>query len=396
MSADYPSSNRNKVKRIPKRGHYDKDTIYAILDQDFVCHLGFVANGQPFVIPTAYGRDGDTIYLHGATTSRLLTELQKGIPACMTVTLLDGIVAARSAFHSSMNYRSVVAFGKAKLIENAVAKGHALFVISEQILKGRWDEARAPIAKELKATSVLALEIEEASAKIRTGPPGDDQPDYNLPIWAGVIPIERRYGMPVPDPVLPSEIPLSKSTFNVHSRGGAIKPAFELSRPTGDEYANFYQNYISLVPDGHIIDILKQQQYTIHQFFKDIPDHKWDYRYAPDKWSIKQVLLHLIDTERVMAYRALRIGRGDQTELPGFEQNDFANYAAVDHLSKNDLLEEYRCVRQSTIRMFEHFEPAVFKNMGTASHAPVSTLALAYIIAGHELHHIRVLRSRYF
>lgn len=206
----FPKTDKNKIKRLPKRGHYDRETIYGILDAGFLCHVGFVLEGQPFVIPTAYGRDGDKIYLHGSSKSRMLTSLEKGIPVCLTVTHLDGLVLARSAFHHSMNYRSAVIFGTAHEVEGA-EKEHALFLISENILKGRWDEVRGPNEKEMKATSVLCVTIEEASAKIRTGPPGDDEEDYALPIWAGVVPVRQQYGPPEADPLLSEGIPLSKS-----------------------------------------------------------------------------------------------------------------------------------------------------------------------------------------
>lgn len=206
----FPKTDRNRVKRIPKRGHYDRDTIYPILDAGFICHVGFVVDGQPFVIPTSYGREGDAIYLHGSSKSRMMNSLDEGIPVCLTVTHVDGLVLARSAFHHSMNYRSAVVFGKAKEVEGE-EKEQALFIISENILRGRWDEVRGPTAKELKATSVLRLDIESASAKIRTGPPGDDEPDYALPIWAGVLPMTVAYGAPVADPLLRAGIPVSNS-----------------------------------------------------------------------------------------------------------------------------------------------------------------------------------------
>lgn len=208
---EYSKTDKNKVKRVPKRGHYDKETIFKILDSAFVCHVGFVVDGQPFVIPTAYGREGEKIYLHGATKSRMMQEMEKGIPVCITVTHLDGIVMARSAFHHSMNYRSVVVFGSAKLVEESSEKNRALYIISEQIAPGRWDEARVPSDKELKATSVLAVDIETASAKIRTGNAGDDKPDYDLDIWAGVLPIQMTIGEPIEDPLLKSGIELPTS-----------------------------------------------------------------------------------------------------------------------------------------------------------------------------------------
>ena len=167
----------------------------------FVGHVGFSMGPQPFVIPMAYGRNENKIYLHGATTSRLMSQVKQGIPVCLTVTHLDGIVLARSAFHHSMNYRSVVVFGRASEVSEE-QKEEALLIISEQILKGRWESVRKPNRKELKATTVLEFDIEEASAKIRTGPPKDDKEDYQLPIWAGVIPIEQTLREPVPDPEL--------------------------------------------------------------------------------------------------------------------------------------------------------------------------------------------------
>ncbi len=211
---DYPVTQRNKVKRLPKRGHYDRETVYSILDDGFLCHVGFTIEGQPYVIPTSYGRDGDKVYFHGSSKSRMLTHLDKGIPVCLTVTHLDGLVLARSAFHHSMNYRSALLFGTARLIEGE-EKEKALFLISESILKGRWDEVRGPNTQEMKATSVLCLDVETASAKIRTGPPGDDEEDYALPIWAGVLPISQQYGPPTNDPLLREGIPVSDSVKNI-------------------------------------------------------------------------------------------------------------------------------------------------------------------------------------
>ena len=218
MTNEYPRTPRNTVKRVPKRGHYDQETVYRILDDGFLAHVGFEVDGQPFVIPTAYGRQGDTIYLHGATTSRLIQQGQSGIRMCLTVTHLDGIVLARSAFHHSMNYRSAILFGTATLVPDD-EKEQALLVISEQILKGRWAESRLPNDKELKATSVLAFRIEEASAKIRTGGPKDEPEDHVLPIWAGVLPLSPVYGAPVPDEELTEGIPLPPSVNRVKGEG---------------------------------------------------------------------------------------------------------------------------------------------------------------------------------
>ncbi|MAT54542.1 MAG: flavin-nucleotide-binding protein [Saprospirales bacterium] len=207
---EYPTNDRNKVKRLPKRGHYDQETIFGILDDAFLCHVGFEIAGQPYVIPTAYGRDGEVLYLHGSSKSRMIQHLATGAPLCLTVTHLDGLVLARSAFHHSMNYRSAVIFGTATLVEGE-EKMHALEVISEQILKGRWAEVRQPNPTEMKATSVLRITIEQASAKIRTGPPGDEAEDYALPIWAGVVPAELTFQDPLPDPAMDQahELPAS-------------------------------------------------------------------------------------------------------------------------------------------------------------------------------------------
>lgn len=207
---EFPKKDRNRVRRIPKRGYYDRETIYPILDASFICHIGFSVEGQPYVIPTSYGREGDVIYLHGSSKSRMMNKMDEGIPVCLTVTHLDGLVLARSAFHHSMNYRSAVIFGTAKEVHGA-EKEKGLLIISENILEGRWDEVRGPSEKELKATSVLRLEIESASAKIRTGAPGDDKPDYELPIWAGVVPMKIEYGEPEVDPLLKEGILISDS-----------------------------------------------------------------------------------------------------------------------------------------------------------------------------------------
>jgi hypothetical protein len=192
-------TDRTRVNRLPKRGDYSPETIYGILDSAFICHAGFVVDGQPYVIPTGFGRKGDMLYLHGSAASRMLRTLAGGVDVCVTVTVLDGIVLARAAFHHSMNYRSVVILGKATLIEEDAEKTEALRVISEQIVRGRWDDVRKPTAQELKATAVLQLPIEEASAKVRTGPPIDDEEDYAMDVWAGVLPLALKGGEPIAD-----------------------------------------------------------------------------------------------------------------------------------------------------------------------------------------------------
>jgi nitroimidazol reductase NimA-like FMN-containing flavoprotein (pyridoxamine 5'-phosphate oxidase superfamily) len=197
--SQFQPTERTQVKRLPKRGHYDRETVYKILDTGFVCHAGFSVNGQPFVIPTNYGRTGDTLYLHGSAASRMLKTLSTGVPVCVTVTHVDGIVLARSAFHHSVNYRSVVILGTARLVEDPAEKMEALRIFTEHVMKGRWDDVRQPTEQELKATTVLALPLEEVSAKVRVGGPIDDEADYTLPVWAGVLPLETVVREPVPD-----------------------------------------------------------------------------------------------------------------------------------------------------------------------------------------------------
>lgn len=190
---------RSELRRLPNRGSHESETIHAILDSGFLAHVGFQVDGQPFVIPTLYGRDGDTLYLHGSAASRMLRELDTGVPACVNVTLVDGLVLARSAFHHSMNYRSVVAFGTARKIHEPAEKITALRIISEHVIAGRWNDVRSPSDKELKATSVLEFSIEEASAKIRQGPPLDDEDDYDLQVWAGILPLKLEPKAPIAD-----------------------------------------------------------------------------------------------------------------------------------------------------------------------------------------------------
>jgi nitroimidazol reductase NimA-like FMN-containing flavoprotein (pyridoxamine 5'-phosphate oxidase superfamily) len=192
-------TKRTELRRIPNRGSHDWETINQILDAGFLAHVGFCVDGQPFVIPTLYGRDGEKLYLHGSAVSRMLRELETGIPTCVTVTLVDGLVLARSAFHHSMNYRSVVAFGSAGKIADPEQKVESLRIISEHIIPGRWADVRQPSEKELKATTVLEFSISEASAKVRSGPPLDDESDYELAVWAGVLPLKITSRPPVPD-----------------------------------------------------------------------------------------------------------------------------------------------------------------------------------------------------
>lgn len=199
MSDPYTPTQRTRLVREAERAVYDRETAYRILDEGFLCHVGFVVDGQPFVIPTSYGRTGDTLLIHGSAASRMLRELKDSIPVCITVTLLDGLVLARSIFNHSMNYRSVVVLGKAALVDDPAEKLEALRLLSETIIPGRWADSRQPNERELKATSVLRVPIEEFSAKVRTGPVVDDEEDYSFPTWAGVVPLEIKAGVPIGD-----------------------------------------------------------------------------------------------------------------------------------------------------------------------------------------------------
>ncbi len=203
---EFIPTERTQVHRLPKRGVYDREKVYSILDEGLVCHVGFVVDGKPVVIPTGYGRQGDTLYVHGSPASRMFQALGKGVDVCITVTLVDGVVMARSAFHHSMNYRSVVMFGKASLLNDPDAKREALHAFTEHVAPGRWQEIRQPSEKELRSTIVLAMPLDEVSAKVRTGPPLDDEEDYALPVWAGVLPLELTSAAPVPDDRLTKEI----------------------------------------------------------------------------------------------------------------------------------------------------------------------------------------------
>jgi nitroimidazol reductase NimA-like FMN-containing flavoprotein (pyridoxamine 5'-phosphate oxidase superfamily) len=203
---DFSQTERTTLKRLPKRGSYDRELVYGILDEGLVCHVGFTVAGQPVVIPTGYVRIDDKLYIHGSQISRMLRTLSSGIDVCVAVTLIDGLVLARSAFHHSINYRSVVMFGAASMIEDREAKLAALFAFSEHVVPGRWEDVRKPTEPELKATTVLSLPLLEVSAKVRSGPPIDDEEDYALNVWAGVLPLKLAAGEPISDPRLPESI----------------------------------------------------------------------------------------------------------------------------------------------------------------------------------------------
>lgn len=207
---DFERTERTTVRRLPKRASYERETVNGILDEGFVCHVGFVVEGSPVVIPTGYGRVGETLYIHGSAASRMLKALREGIDVCVTVTLIDGLVLARSAFHHSLNYRSVVVFGNARIVEDEDEKWEALRSFTDHVMRGRWEESRQPTQQEMRATTVLALPLNEASAKIRTGPPIDDDEDYELPVWAGVLPLRLETAESIPDPQLREGIELPR------------------------------------------------------------------------------------------------------------------------------------------------------------------------------------------
>jgi uncharacterized protein len=212
MSEAQMPTARTRVVREAHRGVYDRETAYAILDEGFLCHVGFAVDGQPFVIPTLYGRQGDTLLLHGSAASRMLKQMKESLPVCVTVTLVDGLVLARSIFNQSMNYRSVVVLGKATLVNDPEQKLEALRLFSEHVIPGRWADVRQPNERELKQTSVLRLPIEEFSSKVRTGPAIDDEEDYSFPTWAGVVPLEMKSGEPIADERLLPGQPVPKYT----------------------------------------------------------------------------------------------------------------------------------------------------------------------------------------
>ncbi len=226
-------SERTRVRRLPKRGAYDRQAIDAILDAGLLCHVGYVIDGQPYVTPTAHWRDGEYVYWHGSSASRMLRMQAGGVDVCFTVSLLDGLVLARSGFHHSMNYRSVMALGHAELVEAPAAKLHALRAFTERLVPGRWEEIRAPTAQELRATTILRLSLDEASAKLRTGPPIDDDADYALPVWAGVLPLSLVAGPPVADPRLTAGTPVPDAVAGfMPGRARSDSPGPEKSRET--------------------------------------------------------------------------------------------------------------------------------------------------------------------
>lgn len=213
MSQDFKRTPTNKVVRSPKRGHYDRKTLFEILDAHFLCHASYIFQNTALTIPTAYGRKGNTVFLHGAKKNRSLTSMLEAENVSVTVTHIDGLVLARSVFHHSMNYRSAVIFGKARVLTDDQEKMEALEIITENIVPGRWNEARLPNEKEMKATIVIAIDIEEASSKIRVGDPSDEPEDYSLNVWAGVIPLELNEKKFVPDPAMDESIDIPDSVL---------------------------------------------------------------------------------------------------------------------------------------------------------------------------------------
>jgi nitroimidazol reductase NimA-like FMN-containing flavoprotein (pyridoxamine 5'-phosphate oxidase superfamily) len=216
---DFTRTDRNRIKRLPTRGHYDRETIHRILDEALICHVGFVERKQPYVIPINFARVDDRIVLHGAKASRLLKHVEAGHPICVEVTIVDGLVLARSVFHHSLNYRSVVVFGEGRLIEDEQEKLAALQAVTEHLIPGRWQEARLPNRKELNATSVVSINIDEASAKVRVGPPVDEDEDYVLPVWAGILPLQEMPLTPIRDELQSENIPLPEYVAQYSRKG---------------------------------------------------------------------------------------------------------------------------------------------------------------------------------
>jgi len=216
--SNFALEDKNKVKRRPDRGHYDKETIYSIVDETMLCHIGFVQDGQPFVIPALYARKDNQILIHGASTSRLMKHIEAGNKLSINITILDGIVLAKTVFNQSVNYRSVVVFGKGRLIENEDEKLQALEHLTERIMPGVWEAARKPNATELKATSIVSIAIETASAKIRSGPPKDDPEDQDIPAWAGVLPMKQAIGAPINAEYTDGSIPIPDYIMNYISK----------------------------------------------------------------------------------------------------------------------------------------------------------------------------------
>lgn len=221
MSTDFKPTARSRAKRLHKRAHYDRATIYSIIDAAVLAHVGYVIDGQPFVTPTNCWRDGDRVLWHGSMASRMLKTVRERVPVCVTITHLDGLVMARSAFHHSVNYRSVMLFGRAEMVSDKEEKERALEAFVERIAPGRWATLRPMTAKELKATMVVSMQIEEASAKVRTGPPVDDEEDYALPIWAGVVPLKLAAGRPIDDPRLAPGTPVPANLLHYDIEGYA-------------------------------------------------------------------------------------------------------------------------------------------------------------------------------
>lgn len=217
MSAFTPTS-RTRLVRHPERATYDREQVYSILDEGFICHVGFVVGGQPYVIPTAYGRADDQIYIHGSAASRMLQSLAQGVDVCVTVTLVDGFVLARAAFRQSINYRSVVIVGHARLVCENAERLEALRRLTNHVVPGRWEEVRPPNEKEMAVTSVLALRLDEVSAKVRSGPPVDAEADRPLSAWAGVIPVRMQLGEPMPDAYVQAGTPILDTRRLVRSR----------------------------------------------------------------------------------------------------------------------------------------------------------------------------------
>ena len=264
----FPQTDRTSLKRLPKRGVFEREPVYAILDDAFICHVGFVTNNGPVVIPTGYGRSGDNLFIHGSAASRMLRTLAKSVEVCVTITILDGLVLARSAFHHSMNYRSVIIFGAASPVEDIDQKLQALRVISDNIIPERWEDVREPNEQELRKTLVLRLPLKEASAKIRTGPPLDDEPDYELPIWAGEIPLRLVALSAVSDPRLRKtiDVPHYLETYTkarngeIHVRRAKPGDAPAIAATLAESFIEYRELY---TPEGYAATVVAADQVKV-------------------------------------------------------------------------------------------------------------------------------------
>jgi hypothetical protein len=340
---------RTAFKRLPQRGTYDREAVYRILDEAFICHVGFVVDGQPFVIPTGYARVGDTLYIHGSAASRMLRLLAGGIPVCVTVTLVDGLVLARSAFHHSINYRSVVILGIAEPVEDEQGKMAALAALTEHIVPGRWAEVRGPNEQELKGTSVLALPLVEVSAKIRTGPPKDDEEDYAIPVWAGELPLRIAADAPVNDPQLSP---------------GIAPPAYITNHFLGADH-NTRRNTMTQEERKELIARYAAGYDEVISALEGFPKDKLMAHPIAGKWSAAEIVQHLADSEMTSAIRLRRLLVEDRPVIQGYDQELFATRLNYNERNIAPALEAFRGARSTTVQLLERMTEEDWRREGT-------------------------------